>query len=256
MDGTKILDDLASELSAEHHVRVSTWFGRACLKVDGKVFAIRSGGDMAFKLAGEPHAEALRVEGAHLFDPRGAGQPMRAWVQVPQTHSSMWPRFAKLACSTVAGAAQAEKNAIIAGLLEARSKLLAEVRFLPAGAEDEVFLGTWSVKDLLAHLIGWDVTNLEAVGEILAGKKPAFWQHYDRDWQSYNARLVAEHKQDDLAELLTSIEASHRRLIDFLDSVPADDYTRNTKIGRLLRTEARDEEEHCRQVRAFRQRLP
>lgn len=27
--------------------------------------------------------------------------------------------------------------------------------------QDEVFLGIWSVKDLLAHLAGWDVTNID-----------------------------------------------------------------------------------------------
>jgi len=26
---------------------------------------------------------------------------------------------------------------------------------------DEVFLGIWSVKDLLAHLAGWNVTNID-----------------------------------------------------------------------------------------------
>jgi len=72
----------------------------------------------------EAHAEALQVEGAHLFDSRSTGQPLRAWVQVPQAHSSTWGHFATLACKTVAGAAQAQKDAIIRGLLEARSKIL------------------------------------------------------------------------------------------------------------------------------------
>ena len=27
--------------------------------------------------------------------------------------------------------------------------------------QDEVFLGIWSVKDPLAHLAGWDVTNID-----------------------------------------------------------------------------------------------
>jgi hypothetical protein len=179
---------------------------------------------------------------------------MRAWVQIPQAQSSTWKRFARLACKTVAGAAQAEKDAIIGGLLDARSKILAEVRSLSAQQEDQVFLGTWAVKDLLAHLVGWDLTNLEAVGDILVGQKSAFWQQHDRDWQSYNARLVAEHKRDNLAELLATVEESHRKLIDFLESVPADEYLKNTKIGSLLRTEARDERQHYEQVRAFRQR--
>lgn len=83
---------------------------------------------------GGAYAEALQVEGAHLFDPRGKGHPMKEWVQIPAAQSSTWNRFARQACEYVAGAAQ--------------------------GKKDEIFLGDWSVKDLLAHLVGWDYTNL------------------------------------------------------------------------------------------------
>ena len=71
MNNTQILNEIAAELGADQDVRPGNWFGKRCLKVGGKVFAALWGDDMAFKLTGEAHAEALRVEGAHLFDPRG-----------------------------------------------------------------------------------------------------------------------------------------------------------------------------------------
>ena len=71
--------------------------------------------------------------------------------------------------------AQAEKDGIIGGLVAARGEILDTVRLLSPAQQDEVFLGEWSVKDLLAHLVGWDYTNQEAVAEILEGKKPGFW---------------------------------------------------------------------------------
>ena len=110
MNSIQTLNDIAAELSSEQDVTVGKWFGKPCLKVGGKVFAALWGGDMAFKLAGEAHAKALHVEGAHLFDPRGKGHPMKEWVQLPAAQSSMWSRFARLACEYVAGAAQAEKD--------------------------------------------------------------------------------------------------------------------------------------------------
>ena len=131
---------------------------------------------------------------------------MKAWVQLPAVQSSTWSHFAGLACEYVAGAAQAEKDGIISGFVVARSKILEAASSLSPQAQDEVFLGEWSVKDLLAHLEGWDYTNLTAVQEILEGRKPGFWQHYDRDWKSYNAQLVAEYKRDDLAELAAAVE--------------------------------------------------
>ncbi|HEC60845.1 MAG TPA: hypothetical protein ENI27_01170 [bacterium] len=164
-----------------------------CLKVGGKVFAALWGSDMALKLTGEAHAEALRVEGAHLFDPRGKGHPMKEWVQIPTAQSSTWNRFARHACEYVAGAAQMKKDEIISGLVEVRRKILEAASSLSPNQQNEVFLGVWSVKDLLAHLVGWDYINLEAVKEILAGQKPGFWEHYDRDSKSYNARLVEKY---------------------------------------------------------------
>jgi hypothetical protein len=254
MDHSQTLNGIAAEFDPEQAVTVGKWFGTPCLKVQGKVFAALAEGDMAFKLAGEAHSEALQIEGAHLFDPRGRGRPMREWVQIPAAHRSTWVRFARLACAYVAGAAQAEKDRIISGLVEARKRILASASLLSPAQRSEVFLGEWSVKDLLAHLVGWDYTNREAVQEILAGQKPSFMQHYDRDWRSYNARLVQEYKRDDWAELVALIEESHRSLIDFLERVPAEEYIRRKRISSLLRVEIKDEGEHYSQVEGFRTR--
>ena len=251
MDGPQILDELANELGNEHDVVPGKWFGKLCLKVDGKVFATLWGEDMAFKLTGTAHRKALEVEGARPFDPRGQGHPMKEWVQIPAAQSATWTHFAKLACDYVAGAAQAEKDRLISGLVSSRCKILASVAALPPQAQDEVFLGEWSVRDLMAHLIGWDHTNRIAVNEILAGQKPGFWAQYDRDWQSYNAKLVAEYKQDDLSELIAAVKGSHRALIDYLQTVPADEYLKRKPIGSLLRAEAGDEEDHHRQIQEF-----
>jgi hypothetical protein len=251
MDDTQILNEIAAAFHPEQEVTTGKWFGKPCLKVGGKVFAALWGGEMAFKLTGEAHAKALQVEGAQLFDPRGKGHPMKEWVQIPAAQSSTWNYFAQLACQYVAGAAQAQKDEIIRGLVKARKKILDAVSLLSPAQQDEVFLGVWSVKDLLAHLAGWDYTNLEAMQEILAGQKPSFFEHHDRDWKSYNARLVAEYRRDDFAELLALLKESHQKLIEFLQALPADEYLKRKRIASLLRLEIRDCEEHHRQVEDF-----
>jgi uncharacterized damage-inducible protein DinB len=54
---------------------------------------------------------------------------------------------------------QLKPDEIIASLVETRKELLAAASTLPAKDRDEIFLGVWSVKDLLAHLIGWDFSG-------------------------------------------------------------------------------------------------
>ena len=255
------LDQIAAQFNPGQDVSTGKWFGKPCLKAGRKVFAALWDGDMVFKLAGQAHSEALQVEGAHLFDPRGKGQPMKEWVQVPAARSSTWSWFAELAWGYVAGSAQAKKDEIISGLVEARRKILDAASSLLPAEQDEIFLGVWSVKDLLAHLVGWDLANIEAVEAILAGRLPAFYVHHDRDWKTFNARLVAEHKKDDFADLITSVQDSHQKLVDFLRAIPADEFDRDrdvrfkgykVTIARTLQVEVDDERIHHTQIEEFK----
>ena len=50
--------------------------------------------------------------------------------------------------------AQARKEPPMAGLAEVRGKIVETAVFLSPTQQHEVFLGIWSVKDLLAHLKG------------------------------------------------------------------------------------------------------
>ena len=155
---------------------------------------------------------------------------------------------------------QEKKDDIISALTEVRRKILHVAYTLPREKQGEVFLGEWSVRDLLAHLVGWDYTNIEATKSILSGELPEFYSHHDRDWASYNAFLVERHKTEDYAEVLHSVEASHRALVDLLATVPEDEFEKDrgirynrykVTIARLLQAEADDEEEHYRQIKAF-----
>jgi hypothetical protein len=156
--------------------------------------------------------------------------------------------------------AQAKKDQIIAGLIEARRAILDAAASLSIEQQDQVFLGTWSAKDVLAHLAGWDWTNLEAAQQVLTGQLPAFYAHHSRDWQTYNAHLVAQHKRGDWAEVVAVVEDSHRKLIDFLQTIPAEELDRDrgvrypgyrVTIARLLQAETDDEKRHAVQIREF-----
>jgi hypothetical protein len=158
---------------------------------------------------------------------------------------------------------EATKNKVIAQLVEARSQILDAASGLSADQQDEVFLGVWAIKDLLAHLIGWDFANIQGVQAILKAEMPGFYAHYDRDWQTFNARLVAQYKQDDLGDMLAATANSHQQLIDLLHTVPADEFDNDrglragkykVTIARILQAEARDELRHSRQIQEFAQR--
>jgi uncharacterized damage-inducible protein DinB len=157
----------------------------------------------------------------------------------------------------------ARKDRLIAELIETRRKVIAAASALSPAQQDEVFLGVWSVKDLLAHLVGWDYANLEAVQALLAGELPAFYAHHGRDWRHFNALLVAEHKKDDFAELCASLEASQHKLVDFVETIPPEEFDRDrgvrfkgykVTIARMLEGQTGDDQVHLEQIEAFRAR--
>jgi hypothetical protein len=157
--------------------------------------------------------------------------------------------------------AEARKRALIDELAQQRRALLAEIESLPDERLEEIFLGEWCLKDLLAHLVGWDYTNREAIEQILSGQTPAFFQYYDKDWRSYNARLVAQYRCEPFGALLEAAQRSQQALIDLLEGLAAQDVLsgkaatpsgRTVRVSGLLRAEASDEGDHAAQIRAWK----
>ncbi len=156
--------------------------------------------------------------------------------------------------------AETRKHEIIEQLIAARTKLLGAASALPVEKQDEVFLGIWSIKDLLAHLIGWDAANREAIEAVQAGRLPEFYAHHDKDWRTFNADLVARHKQDNMEALLASVRESHQRLRDMIEGLPAPIFDKDfavrfkgykVTIARLLQAETADENTHFDQIQTF-----
>ncbi len=156
---------------------------------------------------------------------------------------------------------ETKKAQLIADLTEARREVLGATADLHSDLHDTPFLGTWSAHDIAAHLTGWDYANLEAIEAIRTGQLPAFYAAYDPDWRTFNAGIVARYKRATLAETLAAVEASHQALIDHLVALPAGDLhrdygvrssrNRRVTIAMLLGVEARDEQKHAAEIRAF-----
>jgi hypothetical protein len=155
---------------------------------------------------------------------------------------------------------EAKKDQILAEFINVRKAILETVCEYPATIHEQVFLGFWSTKDLLAHLIGWDFTNLEAAREVQSGRLPNFYTYIDKDWSSYNSLLVIQYKQDDFDSLISCLKDSHKQLVAYLETLPVEDFFKDwgvrykgikVTISRLLVAETKDEKVHLEQIRTF-----
>ncbi len=157
--------------------------------------------------------------------------------------------------------AQLKKDELIADLIETRRKIIDISSSFSSTEHDQVFLGIWSIKDLLAHLIGWLEANRKAVKAIRSGKLPEFYAYKDRDWQTYNALLVSKYKHGSLAKLMSTMQISHQKLIDLIQNIPIEELEQDygvrfkgykVTIARLLQAELKDEKVHYTQIEIFR----
>jgi hypothetical protein len=153
-----------------------------------------------------------------------------------------------------------KKQELLSGFIEVRRNLLAFSAQIPFDEQEQVFLGVWSMRDLLAHLIGWDYSNLEAVQAVSTGKLPAFYKYIDKDWRTYNAQLVSLYKKGSLADLIEATRVSQHALFDLLTSLPAKDLFQDygvrfrrykVTIARLIKADTKDVKAHLEQVKEF-----
>lgn len=152
------------------------------------------------------------------------------------------------------------KDQVLSALIETRQHIIHKAREISARDRDRVFLGIWSLKDLLAHLVGWDHTNIEAVKAVLSGALPTFYEVHDRDWKQYNSMLVTKYKRDSFKELMRLLNDSHNELVEFMNTIPAEVFNKDfgvrfhgykVTIQRLLEAETKDERIHYRQMTDF-----
>jgi hypothetical protein len=169
-------------------------------------------------------------------------------------------RKVRLRRQGVAEASESSKDRLINGLVAARQNLIDRVVELSPHQQEQVFLGEWSVTDLMAHLIGWDNTYVAAVQDLIAGDLPGFYAAYDEDWRSYNRQLVREYGRRDWIELMAAVSQSHSQLVGYLKTIPEEEFGRDfgvryrwapVTIARLLEAEIQDEREHLRQIKQW-----
>jgi hypothetical protein len=149
-------------------------------------------------------------------------------------------------------------DALIGAFNATREALVAAVESVPPELRDVPFVGDWDVRDVIAHTVGWDYTNVAALPDFAAGRLPAFFDRYDPDWAAVNAELVAHYCLDDWSALMRSLREAQRAFVEALSAFSDANLDnavswngRRVSLRGMLRAISRDEAEHVRQIQTF-----
>jgi hypothetical protein len=116
--------------------------------------------------------------------------------------------------------------------------------------------GAWSVKDIIAHVTWWEEEALKYLPLIIQGDKPPRYSTMYGGIDAFNARMMEQKSGLSLSEVTRQLDETHRRLIDYVQGVPEEQFARETRFRRRLRFDTyRHYGEHTKVIREWRSGL-
>ena len=117
----------------------------------------------------------------------------------------------------------------------------------------EVWLGTWSVRDIVAHIVGWQQELTPALERIARGERPiAEGVSYD-DVDGWNARFASAQRDRSASEVLLELDRSHEAFMQAAAAVPEDRFAAGKTAFRIVdQNSAHHYREHADQISDWR----
>ena len=117
-----------------------------------------------------------------------------------------------------------------------------------------VWLGSWGVREIVAHISGWHREMIPALERLHRGEAPYRDGAYD-DFDTWNARFVEARKGLAAADIVRALDASHRELLSVASRLPDEHFAQGKPASGLVDgVTAGHYREHAEQIRQWRQR--
>ena len=117
----------------------------------------------------------------------------------------------------------------------------------------EAWLGTWSVKDIVAHIVGWQAELAPALERLARGERPLPEGVSYEDVDAWNAKFAAARRDAGAADLLLELDKTHERFLRLADAIPEARFAPERTAYRIVDlNSAHHYKEHGDQIRAWR----
>jgi hypothetical protein len=120
---------------------------------------------------------------------------------------------------------------------------------------ERVWYDQWSVKDIIAHILGWEREMTRALERMARGEKPVPEGVDYSDSDAWNARFSLALKQQLPGTVLAEWGQVHMGYVKAARAVPGDRFGEGKTVNRLLETSGYGHyREHGQAIRAWRQK--
>jgi hypothetical protein len=105
----------------------------------------------------------------------------------------------------------------------------------PAQLEAPDVAGTWSMKDILAHVTTWEEEALKNLPIILEGKRTPRYKDEYGGIDAFNDQMTERKRSLPLNQVLQQLDATHTRLLGYVASAPDSEFASETRFRRRIR---------------------
>jgi hypothetical protein len=117
----------------------------------------------------------------------------------------------------------------------------------------EVWLGTWSVRDIVAHIAGWHQEMGPALERLARGERPIREGVSYDDVDAWNARFAAARRATPVADVLLELDKTHEYFLRVAAAVPLERFQAGKTAWKIVDgNSAHHYHEHAEQIRAWR----
>jgi hypothetical protein len=114
-----------------------------------------------------------------------------------------------------------KRQELLDRLNEARAQVLVLLPQAEANHGMEIYPG-WMLKEMLAHMTGWDDAVIASLRAHITGKEPG--TPADRGVDEYNERTVDTREALDYRHIRQEWEATRRDLVNIIETMPEEKY--------------------------------
>lgn len=97
----------------------------------------------------------------------------------------------------------------------------------------------WTVKDVVAHMLGWEVEDAAVIPKTWATKEKP-WFYLTEDYADFNQKAVARYRDLPPAQLVAEFERAQQRVQAEIDRIGADRLKTQPELFRWLFEEGDD----------------
>lgn len=115
--------------------------------------------------------------------------------------------------------------------------------------------GDWSVKDIISHVTTWEREAVDHIPELLKGKRQPLYSVKYGGIDAFNAMMTERGEKLSLAEVLREQGETHARLAAYIETLPEDQFTTETRVRRRIRLDCYGHYPiHAKAIRSWRER--